>query len=43
MSKHLDLGKMAVVAIIILAFALRIYRLDHQSIWYDEGVSVYFS
>jgi len=43
MSKHLDLGKMAIVAIIILAFALRIYRLDHQSIWYDEGVSVYLA
>jgi mannosyltransferase len=43
MSKHLDLGKMAMIAVIILAFALRIYRLGHQSIWYDEGVSVYFS
>ncbi|MEE8162502.1 MAG: glycosyltransferase family 39 protein [Anaerolineae bacterium] len=50
MSKHLesnllrfDLGKIAVIAIIILAFALRIYRLDHQSIWYDEGVSIYFA
>jgi mannosyltransferase len=43
MSKHLDLGKIAIIAIIILAFALRIYRLDHQSIWYDEGVSIYFS
>jgi len=43
MSKHLDLDKTAIVAIIILAFALRIYRLDHQSIWYDEGVSVYLA
>jgi len=43
MSKHLDLGKIAIIAIIILAFALRIYRLDHQSIWYDEGVNVYFA
>jgi mannosyltransferase len=43
MSKHIDLGKIAIIAIIVLAFALRIYRLDHQSIWYDEGVSVYFS
>jgi hypothetical protein len=43
MGKYLDLGKIAIIAIIILAFALRIYRLDHQSIWYDEGVSVYFA
>ncbi|MGA9349959.1 MAG: glycosyltransferase family 39 protein [Anaerolineae bacterium] len=43
MSKHLDLGKIAIIAIIILAFALRIYRLDHQSIWYDEGVSIYLA
>jgi len=43
MSKQLDLGKVAIIAITILAFALRIYRLDHQSIWYDEGLSVYFA
>jgi len=43
MSKHLDLGKIAIIAVIILAFALRIYRLDYQSIWYDEGVSIYYS
>ncbi|HID63585.1 MAG TPA: hypothetical protein EYP49_12735 [Anaerolineae bacterium] len=43
MGKYLDLDKIAVIAIIILAFALRIYRLDHQSIWYDEGLSVYFA
>ena len=43
MNKHLDLGKMAIIAIIILAFALRLYRLDHQSIWYDEGLSAYFA
>jgi mannosyltransferase len=43
MSKHLDLGKIAIIAITILAFAQRIYRLDHQSIWYDEAVSVYFA
>jgi mannosyltransferase len=43
MNKHLDLDKIAIIAITILAFALRVYRLDHQSIWYDEGVSVYFA
>ena len=26
--------------IIVLAFALRVYRLDTQSIWYDEGLSI---
>ena len=43
MSKHLDLGRVAIIGIIILAFALRLYRLDHQSIWYDEGLSVYLA
>ncbi len=40
MSKHLDLGKMVIIAIIILTFALRIYHLDHQSIWYDIKIEV---
>jgi uncharacterized membrane protein len=26
--------------ILLLAFALRVYRLDAQSIWYDEGLSI---
>ena len=26
--------------IILLAFALRVYHLDSQSIWYDEGLSI---
>ncbi|MBM4467663.1 MAG: hypothetical protein FJ014_19265 [Chloroflexi bacterium] len=43
MSRHLDLGKVAIIAVIILAFVLRIYRLGHQSIWYDEGLSAYFA
>jgi mannosyltransferase len=43
MSKHLDLSKIVVIAIIVLAFALRVCRLDHQSIWYDEGVSIYYA
>ena len=43
MSKYFHMGKIAIIAIIVLAFALRIYRLDHQSIWYDEGLSVYFA
>jgi len=28
------------VAVVLLAFALRIYRLDYQSLWSDEGASV---
>jgi 4-amino-4-deoxy-L-arabinose transferase-like glycosyltransferase len=28
------------LALILLAFALRVYRLDAQSLWYDEGVTV---
>ena len=30
----------ALVAILLLALALRVYRLDHQSLWNDEGTSV---
>ncbi|MCJ7666815.1 MAG: glycosyltransferase family 39 protein [Anaerolineae bacterium] len=29
--------------IVLLAFLLRLYRLDHQSLWYDEGFSVYLA
>jgi mannosyltransferase len=29
--------------IVLLAFALRVYRLDAQSIWYDEGLSLYLA
>ncbi|HID86513.1 MAG TPA: hypothetical protein EYP55_03935, partial [Anaerolineae bacterium] len=29
-----------VLALLILALALRFYRLDAQSLWYDEGTSV---
>ncbi len=31
------------VFIILLAFALRLYRLAYQSIWYDEGVSIHLA
>ena len=30
---------LALLAILILAFALRVYRLDTQSLWYDEAVT----
>ncbi len=28
------------LSILLLAFALRVFRLDAQSIWYDEGLSI---
>jgi mannosyltransferase len=31
------------LAITLLALALRLYRLGAQSLWYDEGVSVYLA
>lgn len=31
------------LATILLAFGLRVYRLAGQSIWYDEGLSVYYA
>ncbi|MFQ6000378.1 MAG: glycosyltransferase family 39 protein, partial [Anaerolineae bacterium] len=31
------------MSIVLLAFLLRLYRLDHQSLWYDEGFSVYLA
>ena len=30
---------LALLAILLLAFALRVYRLDSQSLWYDEAVT----
>jgi mannosyltransferase len=29
--------------LVFLAFTLRVYRLGHQSFWYDEGQSYYFA
>ena len=34
---------LALVAIILLALALRLFRLGAGSIWYDEGVSLYLA
>ena len=31
------------IVIILLALVLRLYRLDNQSLWYDEGFSVYLA
>ncbi len=30
-------------AVLVLAAALRCYRLDGQSLWYDEGVSAFMT
>ncbi|HQA69457.1 MAG TPA: hypothetical protein PK801_14120, partial [Aggregatilineales bacterium] len=29
------------VAITLLGFGLRLYRIDHQSIWWDEAHSIF--
>jgi mannosyltransferase len=31
------------ILLVFLAFTLRVYRLGHQSFWYDEGQSYYFA
>ncbi|MCB9148698.1 MAG: glycosyltransferase family 39 protein [Caldilineaceae bacterium] len=31
--------RLLLLALILVAFALRVYRLDAQSLWYDEGVT----
>ncbi len=35
------LARPALLLILLLAFALRVYRLDAQSLWWDESLSVY--
>ncbi len=37
---QIDLQKYYILALVLLAFALRLYRLDFQSIWWDEGHSI---
>ena len=34
---------LALLGLVLLAFALRVYRLPAQSLWYDEGVSWYLT
>ena len=36
-------GAFGALLITLLAFALRIYRLGHQSFWYDEALSYYYA
>jgi mannosyltransferase len=33
----------SIATLLLLAFALRLYRLGYQSIWYDEGVSIHLA
>jgi mannosyltransferase len=35
--------RIALLCILCAAFALRLVRLDQQSIWYDEGLSIYYA
>ena len=37
------LGKALPYLLVLAAFALRIYRLDYQSVWRDEGVSLHLA
>ncbi len=34
---------MTLVAICLVAFALRVFQLEHQSLWYDEAFSAYLA
>ncbi|MCX7680991.1 MAG: glycosyltransferase family 39 protein [Anaerolineae bacterium] len=40
---HLNLRLFLLLALLLLAFALRVYRLDAQSIWIDESISLYLA
>ena len=32
-----------VIGLLLLSFGLRVYRLDYQSIWWDEGISLHLA
>lgn len=34
-------ARMAMLALLLLAFGVRVYRLDFQSLWSDEGISLH--
>jgi uncharacterized membrane protein len=40
---HKSWALVSIAAILLVAFALRLYRLGYQSIWYDEGVSIHLA
>ena len=37
----MDRHKWLLIALLLIAFAVRVYRLDAQSMWSDEGLSLY--
>jgi len=37
------LAKALPYLLVLIAFALRLYRIDYQSIWRDEGVSLHLA
>jgi mannosyltransferase len=39
-SNRIDARRWLLLAVLLLALALRLFRLDGQSLWYDEGTSV---
>lgn len=41
--KRQTVKRSAVYLLVLIAFALRIYRIDYQSIWRDEGVSLHLA
>jgi uncharacterized membrane protein len=43
MNKRVYLPTIILIAIILLAFSLRLYNLTYHSFWFDEAVSVYWA
>jgi len=42
-AKRLNCWMAALLAVILLAFGLRLFRLDYQSLWVDEATSAYLT
>src|SRR5581483_3634629 len=42
-SKSISRSLVLILALMLVAFALRVFELDKQSFWYDEAFSVYLS
>lgn len=40
---EIRVATLATIIILLLAFALRVYRLDAQSLWWDEGISLHLA
>jgi uncharacterized membrane protein len=39
-TRNSELGTLLFAAILVLAFGLRLFRLDYRSVWYDESFSI---